>query len=337
MEVTVLVPVRDGARWLTPTLRSLRRLRAPEGTRVELLFVDDGSTDTTAELLETFAARDARARVLHLRPSGLVSALNVGLEQARGVFIARCDADDAVAPTRLQVQWDAAVARDWDVVGSAIRCFPRATLTRGLVRYEAWQNALLGEDEMARERFIESPLVHPSVLMRRATVLAAGGYEERGWPEDWDLWLRLFARGARFGKVPQVLTAWRDHGSRLTRTAPHCSLEALSRCRVHHLLEGPLRDRPRIWIAGTGDDGKRLALDLVAAGATLAGWLDLNPRRLGQRIHGAPVMTLEQARPVLGRGAVVLGAVGAPGGRDALRAAMTHTGLVETRDWWCVA
>jgi hypothetical protein len=337
MEVTVLVPLRDGARWLRPTLRSLRRLRAPENARVELLFVDDGSTDSTPELLDTFAAHEPRARVLHLEPSGLVAALNVGLENARGLFVARCDADDAVAPTRLQIQWRAALSHGWDVVGSAIRCFPRATLSQGLVRYEAWQNALLDGDAMARERFVESPLVHPSVLMRRATVLDAGGYEEHGWPEDWDLWLRLFSRGARFGKVPQVLTAWRDHGRRLTRTAPHCSLEALSRCRVHHLLSGPLRARPRIWIAGTGDDGKRLAQGLVAAGASLSGWLDLNPRRLGQRIHGAPVMTLEQARPGLGEGAVVLGAVGAPGGRDALRAALTQAGLVESRDWWCVA
>jgi hypothetical protein len=332
VEVTVLMPVRDGERWLPATLRCLRRLR---GEDVEILVVDDGSRDRTLELLQAAAQADERMRVLRQDPMGLVAALNAGLEAAQGRYVARLDADDLAHPDRLRVQVDAARAHGWDVCASLVRCFPRATLSDGLVRYERWQNALVGHADMARERFVESPVVHPTVLFERRRVLDVGGYRDLGWPEDYDLWLRLFAAGARFGKVARVLTAWRDHPGRYTRQSACCAADAFRDCKAAHLQAGPLATAPGFWMAGTGRDAKRLAPRLVARGARLRGWLDINPRRLGQRIHGAPVLRAEDAplRP----GEVVLVAVGAEGRREEARRYFDGLGLRETADYWCVA
>jgi hypothetical protein len=145
--------------------------------------------------------------------------------------------------------------------------------------------------------------------------------------------LRLFARGVRFGKHPDRLTFWRDHAQRLTRTGAHCTADAFRDCKVHHLLLGPLRGG-RFWMAGTGHDAKRLARRLLAKGARLEGWFDINPRRLGQRIHGAPVM---RAAPDLPGGVPVLAAIGADGGRAAIRAEFTGFGWREGVDFWCVS
>lgn len=331
-EVTVLMPVRDGERWLPATLRSLHRLR---GVDAEILVVDDGSRDGTPALLAAAAARDGRFRLVRRPSEGIVAALNAGLSAARAPYVARVDADDLVHPERLVHQLAAARAHGWDVVGSRVRCFPRTTLSKGLARYERWLNELLTHDAMARDRFIESPLAHPSVLFDRDRILALGGYRDRGWPEDYDLWLRLFAAGARFGKVDRVLTLWRDHPERVSRRAPWCSAEAFRACKAAHLLAGPLAGAPGFWIAGTGRDAKRLAPALVAGGARLRGWFDVHPRRLGQRILGAPVVRLGEARPAPGE--VVLAAVGAEGRRPAIRSLLDDHGLVEMRDYWCVA
>jgi hypothetical protein len=333
-EVSVVIPVRDGARYLPSTWNTVRRSR---GVRFEVVVVDDGSDDETPMLLSSWAASESRLRWVRGARLGLVPALNAGLQMARAPYVARLDSDDLVHPDRLARQLDLARRNGWAVVGSGIRCFPASMVKKGLRRYEAWQNGLVDAAAMARERFVESPFVHPSVLFHRETVLRFGGYRECGWPEDYDLWLRLFAAGVPMGKSPEILTWWRDHGARLTRTSAHCSPGALAACKATHLLAGPLRDRARVYIAGAGDDAKRIARALADRGRPIDGFLDLHPRRLGQRIGGSPVVTLEAVRDQLGPEAMVLVAIGGEGRRAGLRAYFAHHGLREPEEVLFVA
>ena len=329
-DVSVVLPVRNGAPWLAPTLRSLMKVR---GAHAEFIIVDDGSTDATPAMLAAAAAADPRFRVFPGPAAGLVPALNRGLEVAQAPWIARLDADDVLHPERLARQLQHARRHALQVVGSRIRCFPTQQISGGLRRYERWQNSLMTHADLALNRFVESPLVHPSVLLHAASVRAVGGYRDQGWAEDYDLWLRLFEAGARFGKHPDQLTFWRDHPLRLTRTAEHCSADAFRACKVHHLLRGPLR-AGQFWMAGAGHDAKRIARCLLAEGAELMGWFDINPRRLGQRIHGAPVIRAAAGAP---QGVPVLAAVGAVGGRAAIRAEFEGFGWREGADFWCVS
>ena len=114
IDVSVLVPVRDGACWLPTTLRSLRRLR---GAGIEIVFVDDGSVDETPALLRAAAQLDRRVRVETRPRCGLVAALEYGISVASGRFIARLDADDVTHPDRMTLQRDAARRHGWAVVG----------------------------------------------------------------------------------------------------------------------------------------------------------------------------------------------------------------------------
>ena len=80
-------------------------------------------------------------------------------------------------------------------------------------------------DAIAREIWIESPLAHPSVVMRRTCLERLGGYQDHGWPEDYDLWLRMHLAGERLAKVPEVLLDWREHPARLTRIDSRYAVE----------------------------------------------------------------------------------------------------------------
>src|SRR6185436_14401330 len=96
--VSVLLPVRDARPWLARALHSLWRQSLED---FEVIAVDDGSTDGSGELLDQAARREPRLRVFHEPARGLPAALNLALHHARGGYLARMDADDLVARSRL--------------------------------------------------------------------------------------------------------------------------------------------------------------------------------------------------------------------------------------------
>ena len=164
----------------------------------ELIAVDDGSTDGTADRLRDWAGRDRRVRVLSFSHGGIIEALNGGLVACRAGMIARMDADDRAYPERLAKQVRFLTEHpDIAVVGSYVEAFPGDEVQGGFKRYLAWLNSLDTPALIARDIFVESPLAHPSTMIRADWLRRVGGYQEHGWPEDYDLWLRMHVAGAQ--------------------------------------------------------------------------------------------------------------------------------------------
>lgn len=329
--VSILLPVRNEERLLPAALTSLQRQTL---TDWELVAVDDGSSDATAGILDRAAAGDGRIRVLHRPGEGLVAALNAGLAACRAPLVARMDGDDICHPRRLEQQ-TAFLDTHPDVTLAAcrVRHFPRREVTDGMRAYEAWQNSLMTHDEICRDLFVESPFVHPGVVYRRATVLALGGYRDRGWAEDYDLWLRLAHAGARFARLPETLFFWRDRPGRMTRTDAAYTLAAFRACKAHHLRCGFLADSDAVTLWGAGIEGKAWRQILLAEGVAVRRWIEVDPRKLGQTIHGAPVAGIAALVPGEGKTLVTVGAKGA---RAQVRAFAQQTGLTEGEDFVCV-
>ncbi len=335
--ISVLLPVRDGLPYLEECLESLAAQTFPD---FEVVAVDDGSTDGSRDVLAAWAGRDRRFRLLVRRPAGLVAALNRGLAECRAPLVARMDADDRCDPRRLELQLAALAAEPpLDVVSCLVCHFPEEDVGEGFRRYEKWLNGLLEHEDILRERFIESPLPHPSVLCRKPVLLEVGGYRDEGFPEDYDLWLRLAATGARFGKVPEVLLHWREHGQRLTRTDPLYAVERFLACKARHLAAGPLAGADRVVVWGAGSTGRRLAKHLQREGAALVAFLDVDPKKIGRRLRGLPIEEVERLPTLLGgaRRGIVVTAVGSHRARALIRARLAELDLVETRDFWCAA
>jgi glycosyltransferase involved in cell wall biosynthesis len=288
--VSVLLPARDAAATLPACLASIRR---QSEARFECVIVDDGSRDATRACAERVAAEDPRFRVIATPPRGLVEALGAGLEACRGELVARMDADDAMHRERLAAQ-SAALRADPSLsgVGCHVRMFPRAGLRPGLRDYERWLRGIDSAEAVRRERFVECPLPHPTWMLRRE-VLRAFGYRDRGWPEDYDLLLRLFAAGLRLGVVPRRLLAWRDAPKRLWRSHAAYARERFLACKASFLAAGPLRHIDAYILWGYGETGKALRRALLEHGRCAAAIVELHPRRLGERIHGAPVVRPE--------------------------------------------
>lgn len=331
-QVSILLPVWNAAPTLPACLRSVLRSDFPDW---ECLILDDGSTDASREVAQTFVARDGRFRLLAFPHRGLVQTLNAGIEAARGTFLARLDADDVQHRHRLTRQLEALAAEPLaGVVGCHVRIFPRATLQPGRRAYEAWLNAFHSSEALLRERFIECPLAHPT-LMFRGEVLRALRYRDMGWPEDYDLLLRTVEAGHSLTVVPERLLSWRDLPTRLSRTHAAYRLERFMACRSAFLASGPLRDRPRYVLWGHGPTGRALRRGLAAHGKEAQVILEVHPRRIGQVIGGARVLGLE-AIPDLADLPILVGVSGLAA-RALIRAHLQAVGRVEGGDTYFAA
>jgi glycosyltransferase involved in cell wall biosynthesis len=328
--VSILLPVFNGAATLG---RALDSVRAQTFSEWELIAIDDGSTDDTTNILENAARADPRIRPMIRPHRGIVAALNEGLSTARGEYVARIDADDESLPQRLTEQ--VAVLRsqpEIGLVGCLVEYGGDRTAALGSALHVEWINSLTSPDEIALNRFVESPLAHPSVMFRRELVCAAGGYRSGEFPEDYELWLRLLDAGVRMTKVPQPLVRWNDPPHRLSRTDSRYSPEAFYELKAawierHLRTLAPLP----VWIWGAGRPTRKRAAHLLAHGVTIAGYIDIDPKKIGRPIGSLPVLSPDQI-PACGT-AIILGYVSSRGARDLIRTSLFSRGYVEGRDF----
>ncbi len=191
--ISVVMGVRNGATCLEATLASLCE---GQDLDLEIVVINDGSTDATASLLDSWASREPRLKVLHRQGRGLTRALIEGCELARGEFIARQDAGDRSLPGRLQRQLD------------ALKQDPGASLCSTHVRLVVEEGVTAAVNELPEEALADGltgPAIHGSVMMRRQAYEQAGGYRAAFYyAQDLDLWSRMVEAGSH-RVVPEVL------------------------------------------------------------------------------------------------------------------------------------
>ena len=326
MTVSVLLPYRDAAETVRAALESV----LAEDVVDEVVAIDDGSRDDGFSRLQS--VHDAR--IVHVRTAGLgiARALALGLERARGELVARMDADDVSHPGRIAAEI-ALLASDASLAVAACRVELTGAVGDGMRAFVEWQNALVGPDEHARAMFVESPVCHPSVTMRRAAIEAVGAFREAPWAEDWDLWMRLDAAGWGLAKAPHVLFAWRQHAASATRSDVRCSLERMRAARALYLAARLRRMERPVAVWGAGPTGTRLARELEKHGVRAARFVDIDPRKIGRTRRGAPVVD----RAALDRDHTIVVAVGARGARALVRAELSSRGYVEGTDFLLAA
>lgn len=328
--VSVLLPVRNAVATIS---RAVANVQAQTHSDWELVVVDDGSTDGTREWLRRAAAADGRIRLVEQPARGLVTALNAGLAAVRGRFIARMDADDECHPERLAAQADWLEANpQTGLVACLVGYGGDRAANAGYALHVDWLNSLVTAEAIALNRFVESPLAHPSVMFRRELVERHGGYRDGDFPEDYELWLRWLDAGVAMAKVPRELLTWHDAPGRLSRTDPRYDPEAFFRVKAEYVARHLGRNGHReVWIWGAGRPTRKRAAHLGVHGVRIAGYIDVDAKKTDKLVGGVPVIAPEALPPPGSR--LVLGYVSSRGARELIRAELTQRGYAEGRNF----
>lgn len=197
------MPVLNAERFLAEALTSILDQTFAD---FEFLVVDDGSTDSTPGILEQFAVRDGRLRVVRQERAGLTPALNRGWRLARAPYIARMDGDDVSLPDRFARQ--VAFLDDHPrvgVVGGAFVVLTEQGERLGTITYAT------ADRELRRDLRRYNCIPHPTAMIRREALERVGGYRlERA--EDYDLWLRI-ADDWQLANLPDPVLLYRHHAN----------------------------------------------------------------------------------------------------------------------------
>jgi len=204
------MPFRNAGQYISEAMESLV---TQTYARLEVIAIDDGSSDDGAVIVERVAARDSRVRLISEGPRGFVPSLNRGLKLARGEFVARMDADDVCLPDRIARQVAFLDGRpDIGAVGGQI-----LTVLDGTTRTPPfWIDNPLEHDAIVTMLKSRNALHHPTTLLRRDIVIAAGAYRSAFTVvQDYDLWLRLAER-TRLANLPDRVLRYRFHDAQAT-------------------------------------------------------------------------------------------------------------------------
>ncbi|HIA47707.1 MAG TPA: glycosyltransferase [Candidatus Hydrogenedentes bacterium] len=299
----------------------------------EMIAVNDGSKDRTEEVLESYAQRDSRIRVLSLAHLGIVKAPMHGVELASGEYLCRMDSDDIANPERLTRQ-----AGYLQSNPEIALCGSRVSHTgieagEGRLRYFEWINAILEPEEVLRELFVECPIPHPASMMRREAFDAVGGYLDFGWAEDYDLIMRFAEAGFGMANVDAELLWWRHSEGRISMNDARYSPKQFRNLKRHYLAKMYLDSRLEYYQWGAGEVGKTWLREWGDRRPEAV--VDIAPRKIGKTIHGTLVIAPDDL-PKPGNGFTVV-AVGAPGAREEIREWFVSRGYVECADFLFLA
>lgn len=265
--ISVLMPVYNGGKYLRAAIESILNQTFVD---FEFLVLDDGSTDESLKTLRQYAEQDERLRIISRENRGLIFTLNELLENARGEFIARMDADDIALPGRFELQVNF-LKKNPKVVclGGASQMIDSdgrylTTLTPPQTNMEIQELILAGH----------TAINHPASMMRLAAIKQVGGYDgEYEFVEDLDLWLRLGENGDLANLKDDILK-YRLHDKSISESAGGKQRDAALRaCESAWRRRNIKRDFGyQIWRPGT-DSTSRYAFMLQY------GWWAWNSRQ----------------------------------------------------------
>jgi glycosyltransferase involved in cell wall biosynthesis len=201
---SVVMPVFNAQTYLDDSISSILN---QSYKNFELLILDDGSTDDSLQIIKRYATMDGRIRFFSGENKGLVYTLNWGIDESKGHWIVRMDADDIADSNRIERQIDYMLKNNLDLSGTWAKKFGA---DNGFIKPSIFHN------DLVTDLLFKSCFVHPSMIIKR-NIFEAITYDALyKHAEDYQLWCNLANRGYKFGNVPEVLLMYRTHASQVS-------------------------------------------------------------------------------------------------------------------------
>ena len=278
-EISIVIPYYNADKTLA---RAVKSILNQTFTNLELILVNNNSTDNSEAVAKKFSETDSRIILAEEKRQGVVFASNTGMQLAVGKYIARTDADDYSYPEKLRLQYNFLEEnKETGLVGTRVN-YCENKKNEGLKLYVEYTNNILTHEEIFLNRFIELQVINPSIMFRKEIADRYGYYKAGDFPEDFELFLRWLSEGVKFAKLPNFLFDWYDTDKRLTRTDERYSVDAFYRIKTPYLA-GFLKEinphYPYVAIWGAGKVSQRRAEMLKAYGIKFVFFIDIDPKK----------------------------------------------------------
>ncbi len=276
--VSVLLPFFNASETLEKAITSIQEQTFCD---FELILINNNADAASQNIAMQAQKKDSRIIVIDEPRQGIVYALNKGISLAKGKYIARMDSDDISFANRLQEQVNFLEKnQDVGLVASQAMYKGDKIANKGFYAYVQWSNSMIVSQDIALNRFVESPIIHPTIMMQKKILDEYGYYKQGDFPEDYELWLRLLYHRVVIAKIPKILLAWQDSAGRLTRVEKRYSTNAFFRIKAQYLAQWLAQNNPyhpEIVVWGNGRVTRKRVKYLINQGIKVKFYVDIVP------------------------------------------------------------
>lgn len=281
--VSILIPFKNTGTYLNPCLTSILN---QSYSNWELLIVDDGSTDDSYNIVNTFAIKDERIQLFKNTGHGIIDALHLAFSKSSGELITRMDSDDIMQPNKIEVLAHNLLAHGKKHVAvGLVKYFSEDGIKDGFKNYEIWLNGLTEKGHNFSEIYKECVIPSPCWMVYRSDLIACGAFTPNLYPEDYDLAFRFYKHGFTCIPCNEVLHQWRDYQTRASRTHVHYAENHFIDIKLKYFLELDYKTDKTLVIWGAGKKGKTIAKKLIEKQIKFE-WICDNPNKIGRDIYG---------------------------------------------------
>jgi glycosyltransferase involved in cell wall biosynthesis len=330
--ISILMPVFNTAAFLPACLESI--LNQTE-SNWELIAVDDHSTDDSLEILRAYAQRDTRIQVFGHLGKGIIPALRKAFSQSVGAYITRMDSDDIMNINKLQILKNIILNHPVGTIATGkVAYFSDTMVQNGYIRYQNWLNEWMETGQSWQQIYKECVLPSPCWLLRRADLVACGGFEPDTYPEDYDLCFRFYEQKYTIAAHTDFpIHYWRDSATRTSRNDPNYASNQYFNLKINYFLKLNFDINRPLVLWGGGDKGKTLIRAFKNhVPPHLLHWVTNNLRKVGQIIENQKLTHYENILHL--KHPQIITAVAQPSGQLEIEAFLQKNGFKMGADYF---
>ena len=241
--ISILLPFKNASSFLDETLMSIR---CQSDEDWELLAVDDASADDSVSIVSRHGQEDQRIRLFKNPGTGILPALQKSLDEAKGMYVTRMDADDLMPVDRLKMMKQALDQNlPKTIITGQVRYFSDQPVSPGYLTYESWLNEVNTHGKQWQNIYRECVVASPNWMMSADDLRSTGGFSNLQYPEDYHLVFKWYEHDFHIHTLPAVTLFWREHPGRLSRNSPDYHQQAFFSLKIREFIrldlgEGPL-------------------------------------------------------------------------------------------------
>lgn len=272
--VSILLPYKNAEPFFIECLESIS---VQTFTNWECLLINDHSSDNSEIIAKEFAQKDTRFKLFNAPKNGLIEANKFGIEIASGKYLTRMDADDIMAPNKLEVLFTILQNNGAGTVAtSKVAFFPKELCGVGTVFYENWLNERCVLQDHAQNIWRECTIPSPNWMMLKTDLQAIGGFENYQYPEDYEMAFQCVLIKYKIIASTDILHHWRQHDNRHSKNSADYSAENFMLLKwKYYQINYNIINETTLLILGNGKKSKILQKLIAATKHTCKVW---NPK-----------------------------------------------------------